>query len=174
MTGTMFDLWHFVEKAFSVWQNLLYSSGKTELQCGEQREFGVSRDLCWQLSPDLVPDGRLGAPSGVLSPCPPSTSTSWEQRAQDTLGTVPTGLVVTQVAPVPYQLQPPGQVEAVLGPQFQAQRHSPGLPQQLHGHCTACSGSELWDKTNDKFLWQLQFPKKLRGKGGVKKQENSD
>lgn len=104
----LFDLWHFVEEAFSVWQNLLYSSGETELQCGKQREFGVSRDLCWQLSPGLVPDGRLGAPSGVLSPCPPSTSTSWEQRAQGTLGTVPTGLVVTQVAPVPYQLQPPG------------------------------------------------------------------
>lgn len=42
MTGTMFDLWHFAEEAFSLWQNLLYSPGEAELQCGDwaQREFG--------------------------------------------------------------------------------------------------------------------------------------
>lgn len=32
---------------------------------------------------------------------------------------------------------------------------SSGLPQQLHGHCTAFSDSELREKTKDKFLWQL-------------------
>lgn len=45
----MFDLWHFAEEAFSVWQNLLYSPGETELQCGTENS-GVGRDLCWQLS----------------------------------------------------------------------------------------------------------------------------
>lgn len=42
MTRTMFELWHFAEEALLVWQNLLYSPGETELQCGDwaQRELG--------------------------------------------------------------------------------------------------------------------------------------
>lgn len=43
------------------------------------------------------------------------------------------------------------------------------LPSSRHSD-TAQPGSELWHKAKDKFLWQLQFPKKLGGRRGQGKQ----
>lgn len=117
---------------------------------------------CWQGSVLAAePDCRLGAPSAVLSPCAPSASRSWEQRAWGTLGTVPTGLAETQAG-----------TQQLLS----LTCHSPQnrwklclLPSSRHSD-TAQPGSELWHKAKDKFLWQLQFPKKLGGRRGQGKQ----
>lgn len=141
----MSDLWHFAEEAFSVWQDLLYSPGETELQCGTQRIRGLA-GMC------VGAPGRLGAPSAVLSLC------SRRSSLRATLGTFPrTGRDTS--SSVPYLPQPPAHGGSAWS-QLQAQGPSPGLPQPPQGHC---SGSELRDKTKDKFLWQLHFPNKLGG-----------
>lgn len=161
MTRTMFDLWHFVKKAFSVWQTLSVFTWENWACVGTQN---------WLLAGSVLLTAGWELP--LLCSVPVLWALPWAQGSEPGVlwGQFPldwwwhrqwvTRAVTQAVSDTgsccPLAAAAPSTGESCARSQLQAQGLSPG--QQPHGHC---SGSELWHKTKDKSLWQLQFPKKL-------------